>query len=88
MEIDLKDLMDKSEITRDDLDYIIYRLMKNHFCCYELTHAFISAYKDARTKIEKEEGQPVYFKSELQAARLISEWVYRFIDHEEDDSFP
>ena len=88
MEVNLKDLMDKSTITTEDLDYIIERLMRDGTCCYELVSAFIEAYRRARTIRDKEHGDKPYLKTDLQTAKLISEWVYRFINHEEDDDFP
>ena len=88
MEVNLKDLMDKSEITTDDLDYIIGRLMDKGFCCYDLVAAFIRSYRLGRTARDKKHGDKPYYPTDVKAARHISEWVSRFINNETDDSFP
>ena len=84
MEIDLKDLMDKSTVTTSDLDYIVERLMRDGTCCNELVGAFIEAYRRARTIRDKEHGDKPYLKTNLQTAELISKWVSSYIHHEED----
>jgi len=84
MEIDLKDLMDKSTITTSDLDYIIERLMRDGTCCTELVGAFIEAYKHARTIRDINHGDKPYLKTNLQTAELIYKWVSAYMHNEED----
>lgn len=90
MEVNLKDLMDNSEITTDDLDYIVERLMnsRNGLRCYELTVAFIEAYKRGRTISDKAHGDKPYYTSSVKVAEHISGWCNSYINHLEDDSFP
>jgi hypothetical protein len=91
MEVNLRDLMDNSEITTEDLDYIIERLMNSRnggVRCYELVVAFIEAYKRARTISDKSHGERPYYTNSANVAEHISGWCNSYINHLEDDSFP
>lgn len=80
--------MDKSEITTEDLDYIVERLMNNGVCCSSLTIAFIQAYRRGRTMKDKKHGEKPYYENDVEVARHISKWCYSYINDLEDDSFP
>ena len=89
MEVNLKDLMDKSEITTDDLDYIVERLMSDGLIAYELTVAFIEAYKRARTILDEKDGKKPYYTSSATVAGHISDWCNSYSNYIEDnDDFP
>jgi alpha-D-ribose 1-methylphosphonate 5-triphosphate synthase subunit PhnG len=82
MEINLQDLMDKSEITTDDLDYIVKRLDSGSI--YDMAVAFIRAYMKAR---EGGIGERFY-DSELKVAKAVIEAANKHINYLTDDSFP
>jgi hypothetical protein len=88
MEVNLKDLMDKSDITTDDLDYIVERLWDRGFCCYDLTTAFVRAYRKGRTAKDTKSGDKPYYTNDADVARHISKWCCSYINNLEDDGFP